>query len=141
MKPISSTPPDGSSHARASDDDRERVAAVLGAAYARGVLDADEHEQRIARTWEARHIAELATLTRDLPGPDRDEVARVQRDTDLREWLEEWRWWLGSALVMSAIWGVQVVRSGPDFYWPLIPLGIWAAILVAVAIWPAQDKN
>lgn len=140
MRPSSPTPDEGSPRARASDDDRERVTAALGDAYARVALDAVEHEQRISRAWEARHVEELATLTSDLPGPGAADVARSQRDSDLREWLQEWRWWLGGAVVMSAIWGVHVVRSGPDFFWPLIPLGIWAAILVAEAIWPAQDK-
>lgn len=70
-----------------------------------------------------------------------DDVARAQRDSDLREWLVEWRWWLGGAVIMSAIWAVRAIRSGPNFYWPLVPLGIWAAILVAVAIWPSQHEK
>ncbi len=141
MKPVLPSPDDDSPRGRASDDDRERANAALGDAYARGALDAVEHEERISLVWEARHVGELEALTRDLPGPGADEVARARRDSDLREWLQEWRWWLGGAVVMSAIWGVEAVRSGPDFYWPLIPLGIWAAILVAEAIWPAPDST
>jgi hypothetical protein len=45
----------------------------------------------------------------------------------------------GWAVIMTAIWGVQAIRSGADFFWPVVPLGIWAAILVAVAIWPHHD--
>jgi hypothetical protein len=35
---------------------------------------------------------------------------------------------------MAAIWAVNAIRSGPKFLWPTVPLGIWAAVLVAVAI-------
>ncbi len=141
MESSYSAPDQGGAPPRASDDDRERVAIALGEAFARGSLDATEHEQRVSSTWQACYVEELATLTNDLPGPGRVEVARAQRESELREWLREWRWWLGGAVIMSAIWGVQAIRSGPDFYWPLVPLGIWAAVLVAVAIWPSQDEK
>ncbi len=119
------------------------MAIALGDAFARGSLDAAEHKQRVADAWQARYIQELTVLTGDLPGrgPSAADVTRAQRDSDVREWLQEWRWWLGGAVIMSTIWGVRAIRSGPDFYWPLVPLGIWAAILVAVAIWPSQHEK
>ncbi len=126
---------------RASDDDRERVSSALGTAFANGSLDSLEHEQRLTRAWEARYIDELAALTCDLPGPASAELARARRESDTREWLQEWRWWLGGAVIMTAIWAVQAARSGPDFYWPLVPLGVWAAVLVAVAVWPSPDEE
>ncbi|GAA4224711.1 DUF1707 domain-containing protein [Actinomadura meridiana] len=54
---------------RASDADRERVAAVLGEAYADGRLTADEHADRTARVYAARTLGELTGLTGDL-GPE-----------------------------------------------------------------------
>lgn len=132
---------DGSRRARATDDDRERAAHALDDAVVRGSLDPAEHQQRVARAWDAHYTEELAALTGDLPGPATAEVARAQRDADLREWGQEWRWWLGGVVILSAIWGVQSVRSGLDFYWPLVPMGIWAAVLVAVAIWPRQGNS
>ncbi|MEO9222029.1 MAG: DUF1707 domain-containing protein [Mycobacteriaceae bacterium] len=131
----------GSRSVRATDDDRGRVSLELGDALARGALDADEYERRVSDVWSARYVEELATLCVDLPGPAGAEVARAQRDSDMREWVHEWRWWLGGALIMSAIWGIQALSSGPDFFWPIAPLGIWAAILVAVAIWPRTDDR
>jgi hypothetical protein len=53
---------------RASDADRERVAAVLGEAFADGRLTADEHADRTARAYAARTLGELTGLTGDL-GP------------------------------------------------------------------------
>ncbi len=125
---------------RATDEDRERTASTLAEAFAHGSLDADEHGLRLSRAWEARHVGELATLTSDLPGPSGPAVARAQRDSDLREWLQEWRWWLGGAVILSGVWGVRAIGAGPGFFWPVVPLGVWAAILVAVAIWPREDK-
>lgn len=52
---------------RASDADRERVAAVLRQAAADGRLDLVEVDERLAQVYAARTYAELAPLTRDLP--------------------------------------------------------------------------
>jgi hypothetical protein len=51
---------------RASDEDRERVVAVLAAAAGDGRLTLDEHSQRVQRAYQARTLGELASLTRDL---------------------------------------------------------------------------
>lgn len=141
MNPNSSRPAVARSNARVTDDDRTRAVLVLGDAFARGSLDAAEYEQRVGRAWRSRRAVELADLTDDLPAPSEAEVARGRRDSDMREWLQEWRWWLGGAVILSAVWGVQAIRTGPDFFWPLVPLGIWAAVLIAVAIWPRDQSS
>jgi hypothetical protein len=51
---------------RASDADRDRVAAVLGEALADGRLTAQEHNERIDRLYASKTHAELAPLTADL---------------------------------------------------------------------------
>lgn len=55
---------------RAGNDDRERVAAVLGDALADGRLTHDEHEQRIDSLYRVRTLGELAALTADLLPPE-----------------------------------------------------------------------
>ncbi len=69
---------------------------------------------------------------------DREKALARERDRkDLREWLAEWRYWLGGGVIMSAVWGVQCLRKDElGFYWPVTPLSIWAAVLVAIAVWP-----
>ncbi|MEY9878359.1 hypothetical protein ABH931_007886 [Streptacidiphilus sp. MAP12-33] len=52
---------------RASDADRERVAAALRDAYAEGRLDVEEHSQRLDAAYAAKTLGELVPLTRDLP--------------------------------------------------------------------------
>ncbi|WAX79807.1 DUF1707 SHOCT-like domain-containing protein [Streptomyces sp. KMM 9044] len=54
---------------RASDADRERVAAVLQDAVAEGRLDLEEFEERLDATYRARTYRELEPITRDLPAP------------------------------------------------------------------------
>ncbi|MBB6400129.1 hypothetical protein BKA00_007043 [Actinomadura coerulea] len=51
---------------RASDADRERVAAVLGEALADGRLTIEEHSERTSRVYAARTLGELTGLTGDL---------------------------------------------------------------------------
>ncbi|WP_238782856.1 hypothetical protein [Streptomyces monomycini] len=41
---------------------------------------------------------------------------------------------------MSAVWGVRCLRKEElAFYWPVTPLGTWAAVLVAIALWPRSE--
>ena len=51
---------------RASDADRDQVAALLSTAYAEGRLTHDEHDERLAQVLAARTFADLIPLTTDL---------------------------------------------------------------------------
>jgi hypothetical protein len=63
-------------------------------------------------------------------------VAAKERSAVARaEWWDEWRSWLGGAIIMIGIWGVVSLTSGRfTTFWPAIPLGIWAAIILASAV-------
>ncbi|GAA1772863.1 DUF1707 domain-containing protein [Nonomuraea bangladeshensis] len=52
---------------RASDADRDQVAAVLGEALATGRLTSVEHADRLDLAYSATTMGELVPLTRDLP--------------------------------------------------------------------------
>jgi hypothetical protein len=52
---------------RASDEDRERAAALLRAHYAAGRLDLAELERRLERAWVAVYRRDLRLLLCDLP--------------------------------------------------------------------------
>lgn len=54
------------SHLRASDSNREQVAAVLGEALSTGQLDHQEYSERLDRLYQAKTVGELELLTRDL---------------------------------------------------------------------------
>ena len=51
---------------RASDADRDRVATLLGDAFAQGRLSRDEHADRLGRALAARTVGDLEPLTADL---------------------------------------------------------------------------
>jgi hypothetical protein len=52
---------------RASDADRDHVAALLGQALSEGRLNADEHAERIEHVYAAKTLGELRPLVADLP--------------------------------------------------------------------------
>jgi Domain of unknown function (DUF1707) len=54
---------------RASDADRDQVLTLLSAAMADGRLTADEHAERVQRSFTARTLGDLADLTVDLAAP------------------------------------------------------------------------
>ncbi|MGW3007436.1 DUF1707 SHOCT-like domain-containing protein [Streptomyces sp. NPDC001219] len=123
---------------RIADRERDTALDLLAAALAEGRLTADEHAQRSRQALQARTGEELAALTRDLPTPE--PTARERDRRDLREWLDEWRYWLGGAVIMSTIWGANCLRKHElTHYWPMLPLGIWAAVLIAIAVWPREE--
>jgi hypothetical protein len=57
---------------RCSDAEREQVRAALYAAAGEGRLTMDEVEERLGRLEEVRYRHELASMTADLPAPERD---------------------------------------------------------------------
>lgn len=128
---------DGRGEMRASDADRNAVAKRLQGAVDEGRLGLSDYDERLQQVYAARTYAELAIVTADLPAPvpDRAVAAREQAVAQRAQWWDEWRSWLGGAIIMIGIWGVVAVTSGElTTFWPAIPLGIWAAILLASAV-------
>jgi hypothetical protein len=60
----------GAGDLRASDADRERQAEVIRQAAAEGRLTLTELDERLEQVYSAKTYAELAVVTRDLPGAD-----------------------------------------------------------------------
>lgn len=121
---------------RPGSDDRADTLDQLGSALATGELDLTEYEQRTAVARATPSIAELTGLTADL-APDRS--ARDRRD--LQDWLDEWRWWLAGVVVLVGTWGVQSAVAGElRGFWPGVPLGVWALLLIAVTVLP-RDRD
>lgn len=117
---------------RASDADRDAVARRLQVAVDEGRLDLSDYDERLRDAYAARTYAELDRLTADLPEPAVVEGTVPQAMLPRREYLDEWRSWGGTAIVLVAIWGISSVAAGRAlFFWPMFPLGVWAAILLA----------
>ncbi|MBR8745068.1 DUF1707 domain-containing protein [Nocardiopsis sp. MG754419] len=142
---------------RASDTERDLTIDHLAVAYSEGRLDSDEYERRVGAALIAIRVGELRALTGDLPVPVGAIPAprfRAERVRDPRpepaprpprlpwaEWGEEWRWWLTAGGLLTGLWGATSLLGGElILYWPLVPLGIWAAVLLASAIWPGEAE-
>lgn len=123
---------------RAADVDRTRVAQRLQVAVDEGRLGLADYDERLQAAYAARTYDELERVTADLPAPAVDHVAVAREETAAarrHEWSEGWRSWAGAALVMIAIWGGTSLVSGTLLpFWPAIPLGIWAAVVLASAL-------
>lgn len=112
---------------RVGDEERQAALVRLGTAVAEGRLTAAEFEERSTAAASARTTTDLEPLTADLPTAKRSRAERHRA-----EMREEWAWWAGGALVMTVIWVTQWLKDGDmSFYWPVTPLAIWAAVLLA----------
>ncbi|WP_030925182.1 DUF1707 SHOCT-like domain-containing protein [Streptosporangium amethystogenes] len=98
---------------RASDADRDRVAAVLGEALATGRLTSVEHADRLDIAYRAVTVDELAPLTGDLP----DVVASGRESATERQQVgavfskvvRGGRWLAGRHTTLSATFGALIV--------------------------------
>ncbi|GII29462.1 DUF1707 domain-containing protein [Planotetraspora mira] len=127
---------------RASDGDRERVAAALREHVAEGRLTVDEFNERLEGVYQSRTYGELAKLTSDLPEidlhampavvtPPADQPAK-RGNGALRA---AWAGWFGTSAVLWTIWLVSSIGSGELMYpWPLWVTGIWGIGLLTNTI-------
>ncbi|GAA0991806.1 hypothetical protein GCM10009551_051920 [Nocardiopsis tropica] len=143
---------------RASDAERDQAVDRLTVAFVEGRLDHEEYDRRVGLALTAVLVGDLRPLTEDLPDPGPGTPrATPRRDPrfreapsggDLsvlslprREWGDEWRWWTGVAVTLTGVWGTVSLMGGELVpYWPLVPLGIWAAVLLASVIWPGGEE-
>ena len=129
------------SHIRVSDADRAAAAERLRIALDEGRLDLVEYDMRLRSAYAATTYGELEPVTADLPAAKLPAVKESAAAAERRKWLNEWRDWLGGAVIMIAIWGTTSLVSGSLLpFWPAIPLGIWAAVLVA-GVLGQKEKN
>jgi hypothetical protein len=129
-------------HLRASDADREAVAARLRDAETDGRLDTDELEDRLAKAYAAKTFGDLAPLTADLgsaappartpaPGP----VAEPEQFENASVRWNTWRNWAATSVTTIGIWALICVMSGSLlFFWPIFPVGFWGLSLLTQTI-------
>lgn len=132
---------------RASDEDRERVAAILRDAHAEGRLTRDEFDERLDSTYNAKTYLELNALMTDLPvnrgqlakpvstssvstpspGPIRQKARRAARKS------LNAMWWLYACTVTLnvVIWGSITLGPGAaPYFWPAWVAGPWGVVLL-----------
>jgi hypothetical protein len=128
---------------RASDADRERVAAILRGAAGQGLLTLAEVDERLAAVYAATYLTDLRPLTADLPEDGRrfapvDLAARSRARGLARAHLAGY---VALVLLMVGIW----VATGADYYfWPIWPaLGMLPAVVshLAAARWAGDPSH
>ena len=122
---------------RASDQDRERIAANLGRHYAAGRLTLEEFQERLDRAYAAKTLGQLDDLMADLPKTDLGQPpARPGANPPLpgrrapgtvqppvRRYPAAWQFWVGVTLGVFVIWLISGATGGPWFLWLAVPLG------------------
>ncbi|GAA3255794.1 DUF1707 SHOCT-like domain-containing protein [Nonomuraea helvata] len=98
---------------RASDADRDRVAAVLAEALATGRLTSVEHADRLDVAYAAKTMSELVPLTRDLPEVAASNVpATIEQqviDSKFSKIVRKGRWVASRNTRLSARFGALIV--------------------------------
>lgn len=112
----------GEARVRASDAEREQVAAIIRAAVSEGRLTLQEGDDRLVRAYAATHRDELTRLTGDLPGRGwpglagtPEALAAVRRRLRTHGFVVA-----AVAALLVGLW----LLSGAHFFWPLLPLAL-----------------
>ncbi|MDH2423814.1 DUF1707 domain-containing protein [Sphaerisporangium sp. TRM90804] len=119
---------------RASDGDRDKVAAALREHCAEGRLTIEEFNERLELVYQGRTYGDLQKLTADLPEIDlrarRQEVAKPTakpKKSAEAELKAAWGVWLMVVAVCSVIWALTDFGG---YFWPMWVGGPWGAILL-----------
>ncbi|MCT9928620.1 DUF1707 domain-containing protein [Planotetraspora sp. A-T 1434] len=125
---------------RASDGDRDRVAAALREHVTEGRLSVDEFNERLEQVYQSRTYGELAKLTADLPEIDLHTLpatvsaprGRPARPAAAQGALKaSWAAWAVASGVNWVVWLIVGITSGHMVYpWPLWVMGPWGVILL-----------
>ncbi|PZG40875.1 hypothetical protein C1I98_22470 [Spongiactinospora gelatinilytica] len=109
---MSSPPPDNVDQ-RASDAERDQVAAVIGEALATGRLTSVEHADRLEATYSAITVGDLVAITRDLPvlsgSPSADVLHKQQVGAVFSKVVRGGRWVPARHTQMRSTFGALIV--------------------------------
>lgn len=136
---------------RASDADRDRVAAALREHCAQGRIDVEELDDRLEGVYSARTLGDLQQVTSDLPEADLYDlpVPSWRRSTPARRMgagLQHrgalragWVTYASVNLVCIVIWLLTAVSSGVWYPWWLWVAGPWGAAMAAGQFFGSRD--
>ncbi|CNF17840.1 protein of uncharacterised function (DUF1707) [Mycobacterium tuberculosis] len=129
---------------RASDADRDRVAASLREHCALGRITMDELQERLDSVYASKTLGELQEITSDLPEEDLYQlpvpatqpkgtasVAKPpSRDLDVRGMKAMWGAWATVGAINFTVWLIILVTTGAVYPWWIWVVGPWGAILL-----------
>ncbi|MGH3212514.1 MAG: DUF1707 SHOCT-like domain-containing protein [Trebonia sp.] len=100
---------------RASDEDRDSIAARLSGALAVGRLTSTEYAERLDAAYAARTLGELAPLTRDLPDADAvtagvEPAGRAEVAARFSKVIRSGRWVAGRHTKLTVHFGALIIN-------------------------------
>lgn len=137
---------------RASDADRDRVAAALREHCAQGRISMEELNERLDSVYRARTFGELDKVTGDLPEHDMYElpVPASRTSTPARRgsghlarsgMRSAWAGYATVNLICFVIWLVTAMSGGAWYPWFLWVAGPWGAVMLAAQLFEARDDR
>jgi hypothetical protein len=138
---------------RASDADRDRVAAALREHCAQGRIDVDELNDRLDGVYSARTLGDLQKVTDDLPEEDLYElpVPAWRQSTPARRIgggglslpaiPGSWAAYTTVNLLCIVIWLIAAVPTGAWYPWWLWIAGPWGAVMLAGQVFGSRDDR
>jgi hypothetical protein len=136
---VASTPERGSGEGRlrASDADRDRVAAVLRQHCSAGRLTFEELSERLGQVYEARTLDQLFALTNDMPDPEPhpqlgEYLPRLRPTVPARRraLAVDAATYAVISAVLVTVWAV----TGGGYFWPMWLIIVWGALLAVHAV-------
>ncbi|MFB9967379.1 DUF1707 SHOCT-like domain-containing protein [Sinosporangium siamense] len=133
---------------RASDADRDRIAAVLREHYAEGRLNVEEFDERLELAYNAKTHGDLAVLTRDLPFVDMRSFAARPEPTPAKPAKADegmrgaWTVWAMASGINWVIWLIVSLTTWEGIYpWPLWVMGPWGVVLLVNQLSSGKRKD
>ncbi|MFB4305723.1 DUF1707 domain-containing protein [Actinomadura sp. GTD37] len=129
---------------RASDADRDRVAASLREHCALGRITMDELQERLESVYDAKTLGQLQDVTSDLPEEDLYQLpvpATQPKSTasparpasggvDTQRMKAMWGAWATVSAINFTVWLIVLVTVGAVYPWWIWVAGPWGAILL-----------
>lgn len=133
---------------RASDADRDKVAAILREHTAQGRITMDEFNERLEQLYQSKTYGELAKLTADLPDVDLRHRPAKQAQLPAKQgnmhsgMQAAWGAWAMASGINWVIWLIVSLSSdGAVYPWPLWVMGPWGVILLVSTIFGSNQPK
>ncbi len=139
---------------RASDSDREKIAARLRDAHAEGRLSINEFQDRLDALYAAQTYGELEPLVRDIPVARTHKTPAIvqrpaaaaplpgKRSGGQKAMGVLWTIWACAVSVNLVIWVlVSVSNHNAEYFWPAWVAGPWGAVLLAITVMRRQMRD
>lgn len=126
---------EGNTNIRASDADRDQVAAALREHLAAGRLTPEEFDERLGQAFAAKTLGDLQDLMADLPDTDLEPFQDTPRQLTTGPverrpvgfgpaWRAVWRTWLVITLIFFVLWLFSGAADGPWFVYLAVIAGV-----------------